>query len=534
MSERLNLIDITPTDNELSRNDAERFRAENQPRGHEALEDEKRMKELEARRAELLERLHALGEDVEPVTATKAEDKVEKSNPTTLAEKLKNDKIFKAKVTSSVAIALGSIGILVGSIALVKSNQNAAVPPVATAPPVTITYEQPAPEAPEEVEDTVDNTEYELSGIIDGYGEDGMWESDTKTGPYAFADFEKVVELHDGDVKEAVKDVTRNQVESLADFVSGLDDSLRPAGYENLSMAEVDEKIEGLSDVEYDNLKKEIDDLIDQSEVKEITLNGKYDNAYMGVRDGDKVMGSKEALENDVEINHEAMQLVKCTTNEKGSKAYEFTFEKDGHTYTVLVKEACTQVVEKEGSNPKRYAGIPEVTEKTIKGGGPVIVPKPDPSPSPHPSPSPTPHPSPSPTPHPSPSPTPTPKPWGKSGDPHTGDDYLPTTVINPAVPDISDINDGNQGYVDDNHATPGSPSDNNNNNNNDDRLSGGEDQSDGNMAGENPYHNDDSQGQEQDNSGNQAQESAQENNDVGGDNNSDKEEESRVAEGNF
>ena len=138
--------------------------------------------------------------------------------------------------------------------------------------------------------------------------------------------------------------------------------------------------------------------------------------------------------------------------------------------------------------------------------------------------------------------PSPTPTPWGKSGDPHTGNEYLRTIVTNPAVPDISDINNGNQGYVDDNHATPGSSSDNNPTsdivapgaNTDDGRLSGGEDQSDGNMAGENPYQSGNEEGQSQDNSGNQNQESAQESNDVGGDNNSNSEEESRVAEGNF
>ena len=90
MSEELKLIDITPRDNGMSPEEAERVRAEEQPRGHEAFEDNERMKELEARRAELLEKLHALGEDVEPVTETKVEDTVEKkSGPAALVEKLK-------------------------------------------------------------------------------------------------------------------------------------------------------------------------------------------------------------------------------------------------------------------------------------------------------------------------------------------------------------------------------------------------------------------------------------------------------------
>lgn len=536
MSEELKLIDITPRDNEMSKEDAEKFRAENQPRGHEALEDEKRMKELEARRAELLERLHELGEDVEPV----AEDKVEKkSGPAALVEKLKENKSFRAKVTGITAAALISAGIIISSIAIAGGNTATEVPIQPTTPSITFEVETPTP-APED--DTVDIEEREASGIIDGYGEEGMWESDGKTGPYAFADFEKVVEMHDGDVKEAVKDVASKQVESMADCISGMSDQVRPDGYQGLSMAEIDEKIENLSDVEYDLLREEFNKIIDKADIKEVTLEGKYDNAYMGVKVDDQIMGSKEAVEKDVEINHETMQLIKCTTNEKGSKAYELTWtDENGKTIdSEMIKEACTQVVEKEGKNPGRFKGLPEATEKaiagggamtvTITGGGPVITPTPTP---------------------PKPKPTPTPKPWGKSGDPHTGTDYKQTIVTNPAVPDISHINDGNQGYVDDNQAAPGAPSEFNGVSDSGfadsgivapgastegERLSGGENQGTQEMAGENAYHSEASieQGQKQDDAGNQAQESAQESNDVGGDNNSDSQEESRVAEGNF
>jgi hypothetical protein len=144
---------------------------------------------------------------------------------------------------------------------------------------------------------------------------------------------------------------------------------------------------------------------------------------------------------------------------------------------------------------------------QVIQGGGPNVPPTPEPTPTP--------------------TPTPPPKKWGKSGNPHAGTNYGQTIVTNPAVPDISNINVGNQGYINDMGATPGSGVE---------RPEGGQDQSDGQMAGENAYQDQSAieQGQQADSGGDQAQESAQESSSVGGDNNSNSEEESRVAEGNF
>ena len=538
MSEKLNPIDITPEDNGLSPEEREAHRAEVRPRGEETLEDARKAMEKEIAETEAMQAKRR--EFIRQSLENTAEQKI---SPIALVEKFKHSKSFRARVTGVAAIALGVIGITAGAFTISHLNKDAGnVPP---APTPTATTEQamiPVEGIEEDTGDTVDNPEHELSGIIDGYGEEGMWESDGKTGPYAFADFKKVVEMHDGDVKEAIKDVTRKQVESLADFVSGLNDNFRPAGYENLSMAEINEKIEGLSDIEYDNLKEYVDGLIDNADVKEVTLNGKYDNAYMGVKSGDQIMGSKEAVEKNVEINHETMQLIKCTTDEKGSKAYEITLHEGEETYSLLVKEACDQIVEKEGSNPGRFVGLPEAAEKAITGGGsltftitsdgPIIV-------------------TPTPGPGPDPKPTPQPKKWGKSGDPHAGTNYGQTIVTNPAVPDISNINAGNQGYVDDMGATPGSSSESIGITDSGfadsgivapgadaggERLEGGQDQSDGQMAGENAYQDQSAieQGQQADSGGDQAQESAQESSSVGGDNNSDSQEESRVAEGNF
>ena len=191
----------------------------------------------------------------------------------------------------------------------------------------------------------------------------------------------------------------------------------------------------------------------------------------------------------------------------------------------------------------------------------PTPTPEPEPTPTPEPEPTPTPEPEPTPTPEPEPTPTPTPEPepepeWGKSGDPHGGDLVTPSNPVNPesevTKEYIETVNEGNQGYVDDNKATPGSSSEQNGVNEETGfaasgivaegatteggRLTGGEDQSDGNLAGENAYQDQEAiaEGQAEDEAGNAAQAEAQVENEVGGDNNSDEAEEARVAEGNF
>lgn len=159
---------------------------------------------------------------------------------------------------------------------------------------------------------------------------------------------------------------------------------------------------------------------------------------------------------------------------------------------------------------------------------------------------------------------------WGKSGDPHTGDLVDVSDEVDPASEvtreESENANQGNQGYVDDNHATPGSSSDNNGTSpdtgfassgitapgattEGETRLPGGENQaadSSGNaeMAGQNAYQNPETiaQGQQQDNAGNAAQAAAQssggENGSgatVGGDNYSDSaEEEEAFNNGDF
>ena len=153
------------------------------------------------------------------------------------------------------------------------------------------------------------------------------------------------------------------------------------------------------------------------------------------------------------------------------------------------------------------------------------------------------------------PTPTPTPKTttqWGKSGDPHGGNRVTPSEMVNPKSMVTKEENDntnrGNQGYRDDNKATPGSSSNNNlgnnsSNNTNSNRLSGGVNQGGSQTNGENAYHSPSQniQGQRVDNSGNVAQQEARQSGgengggaSAGGNNYSDAGEEAAVENGDF
>lgn len=151
---------------------------------------------------------------------------------------------------------------------------------------------------------------------------------------------------------------------------------------------------------------------------------------------------------------------------------------------------------------------------------------------------------------------------WGKSGDPHGGPDVVPSDKVDPDAEVTKEQNEntnkGNQGYIDDDKATPGSGSENNGTNssgyassnivapgaNTDgERLSGGENQGGDSTNGENAYYSSESisQGQQVDNSGNASQAAAQaaggENGSgasAGGDNYSDSGEEAAVENGDF
>lgn len=331
--------------------------------------------ELNKRQAELEEKLRALGADPDKIIAeararelakkqaqsaeseTANESEIAKDldsnpeapvlppTPAEVAEDGKNNFEFKKFITGKVKkvlVGAAIIGVLsTGLVAGFQENlRNTANSKQTT-------------QSGSEVEKT--------HGIIDGYDQDYMWLAESKETTMDFGDFEKLVEKFDGNVNEAAKRFSENMVESLSDYVSAISDNVQldqllpedslMRKNKGLDLTETNERIEKkLSVTDYDKLLQEFKDIMDQGVVEEVTVSGPCSNALMAVEDGEgNLLGSKAAVEKGIDVNHENMQLVACTTNEKDAKAYKVSwYTKDGKLLgTILIKKKCGQVIEK-------------------------------------------------------------------------------------------------------------------------------------------------------------------------------------------
>ena len=160
----------------------------------------------------------------------------------------------------------------------------------------------------------------EAKGIYDGYGEKGMWLSDSKGGQYDFASAKEVGEVCDDDECEMIKYTSHNQVESYADYLANLPKELQPEGFKGLTILETEKKLEGLSDEEFEDLQQKFDGIIDNAFTRRVVVNGEQNNAYMRLRDGN---GS---------VTHGNMELVACTTNESNLEVTQlYWVDKDGN-----------------------------------------------------------------------------------------------------------------------------------------------------------------------------------------------------------
>ena len=410
------------------------------------------------------------------------------------------------------------------------------------------------------------------TGIHNGYGEKGMWLSENKSGRYAFANAAEVAEVCNNDEEEMMNYAADNQVESFADYLANLPEELQPEGFKGLSIVDTEHKLEELSEQDFKEIKKQFRGLMDKAFTRRVVANGKYDNAYMALKDinGDAI--------------HENMDIIKCTTNEHNLEVTEFYWKDDNGNEigSMMVKmspvrdndgkivsfKGCMQVIKpyEQGSPvykkltvvPANVVNTPIKTKTTEKVeiteaheeqpeeskesiGSPAEEFKESTgSPAEE-------------TPVPTSAPTETPqkptgggghhgggtptKQWGKEGDPHGGPDVTPSDLVDPnseiTKEENDKINKGNQGYVDDNKATPGSPSEPNGVDEStgfaksgitasgattsEGRLRGGSNQAattsgESRMAGENAYQSSAAteRGREVDNSGNNAQAAAQ------------------------
>lgn len=298
------------------------------------------------------------------------------------------------RVMAGVLAGIAALGVLTGVVLNVRnSKQEVETPPAA-------------------VETEAD---HEQIGIKDGYGEQGMWLSESKRGPYNFADASEVAEACDYDECEMIKYTADNQVEAFADYIVSLPEALQPEEFRGLTILEAEDRLESLSPEDYEKVQAHFNQVMDDAFTRDVTLNGRYHNAYMRLQnpDGDVV--------------HENMELVNCVTTENGTQALQFYWlDEDGNeigNMTVKISrnfnekgeaemDGCEQVVDPEGT-PNKYTGLPEVPDPDTPTPPPITPPEtptppPDtPTPTPPTPTPPTPTP-PTPTP-PTPTPTPTP-----------------------------------------------------------------------------------------------------------------------------
>lgn len=141
-------------------------------------------------------------------------------------------------------------------------------------------------------------------GIKDGYGEKGMYLSENKPSELSFGSAVEVAEVCDGDECEMVKYTAENQVESMASYLANLPKELQPEGFKGLTIAETEQKLESLSDEEYEKVQQEFNNAIDQAFTRRIKVEGRRANVLMNKQD---VSG---------DTNYENMKAVKCETTE--------------------------------------------------------------------------------------------------------------------------------------------------------------------------------------------------------------------------
>ena len=271
-----------------------------------------------------------------------AED--EPASPEDIKEVKKRAKKNSAarKYAAGVCALIAAAGIGLGIWGAAKSNMNGA--PAA----ITITNE----------------TGEKMKGIYDGYGEKGMYLSEHKTSAVAFADAGEVSEVCNDDEVDMILYTAHNQVESFADYLANLPQELQPDGFKGLSITETEAKLESLSPEDFTALEGTFATIMNNALTRRVTLNGRYDNAYMRVKNPGQ------------DIVHENMELVRCTTNESNLEVTQFywTDASGREIGNMTVKmtpvrdekgviesfKGCEQVVNPEGSSTI-YTGMPEI-----------------------------------------------------------------------------------------------------------------------------------------------------------------------------
>ena len=287
--------------------------------------------------------------ETQTTTTESPTENPEKLTPAEIAANIKKTKQkpnAKRFIRNMVIVALAGLGIF----ALGHMSHNTDNQPI-----------QSSTEVVQQMQDYGETMESER-GIYDGYGEKGMWLSESKPGKFQFAYAPEVAEACEADEVEMIKYTARNQVESFADYMANLPEQLQPEGFKGLNILETEAKLESLSDEEFDTITDQFNDIMNNAYTRKTNLNGTYQNSYMRQIDPSNA------------VIHSNMELVGCTTNENNIPAEEFFWldENGNEIGSMTVKiiyddkgniiDGCLQVANPIGAK-NIYAGMPTVED---------------------------------------------------------------------------------------------------------------------------------------------------------------------------
>ena len=295
------------------------------------------------------------------------EEKVSQLEIENTKNKAKENSAFR-KALGAAAIAAVTICVVMMGITTVAGNNNTNTTTAASFNYEVSTGVESSTDNSSVDKDTASETE---SGIIDGYGEVGMWEKmDDKGWWYDFASAKEVAKLPDinNKVNKMIEYTAGNQVESFADYIANLPEDLQLDGFNGSTILDAEKKLESLTDEEFEKVKERFNSTIDRAFTRDVVLHGGYHNAYM-----QKIDSSKPAA-------HDNMELVKFDSYENGTGAIELYWTDDNTANgieigTMAIKIArnkdgevyggCMQVVNPIGSNDEVYQNMKKITDVT-------------------------------------------------------------------------------------------------------------------------------------------------------------------------
>ena len=271
--------------------------------------------------------------------------------------KAKKHNGFKTLIVGLLALAVGTatfFGINSNNFGSSKNRESDLSTPTAVAEPVHI------------------ETQESEKGIKDGYGEKGLWLSEHKDHDYDYGDAEEVAEVCENDEVEMLKYTGGNQVESLADYIERMPKGLCPEGYEDLSVREIEAKLESLTPDEYETVKAKAMHALDEAFTRRTVTQRDYHHYGMLLEDPNGA------------VVHENMQLVDRGIG-TGVEVVEFYWEatEDHEAGSMLVN--IRPVYNNDGDIIGYTGGLEVLRPGENDPATPISTPEPEPTPTPTP-----------------------------------------------------------------------------------------------------------------------------------------------------